>query len=179
MNSLACHMLVSLCLPGRNLKVHAVPKTQGWYNWLLNLSYKHESNCNYFISGKACQFKEPVLLVGETGCGKTSVCQMLAAMHHQSLFTVNCHMHTESSDFLGGLRPIREHTSVSVQLLCMLNWLLVALWALKIEEFVKLCVSLTVIFTAPLIIFASQLQIISHNAKCLFFMVLNKEFCTV
>ena len=67
-----------------------------------------------------------MLLVGETGCGKTSVCQMLAAMHRQSLFTVNCHMHTESSDFLGGLRPIREHTSVSLQLLYIQNWLLVA-----------------------------------------------------
>jgi midasin (ATPase involved in ribosome maturation) len=134
MNSLACHMLVYVCLPGRNLKVHAVPKTPGWYNWLLNLSHKHESNRSYFISGKACQFKEPVLLVGETGCGKTSVCQMLAAMHHQSLFTVNCHMHTESSDFLGGLRPVREHTSVSVQLLCILNWLLVQ-WNLDLSFF--------------------------------------------
>jgi midasin len=67
-----------------------------------------------FILGKACQFKEPVLLVGETGCGKTTVCQMLAAIYQQSLYTVNCHMHTESSDFLGGLRPIRDHTSVSV-----------------------------------------------------------------
>ena len=85
-----------------------------------------------------------MLLVGETGCGKTSVCQMLAAMHRQSLFTVNCHMHTESSDFLGGLRPVREHSSVSVQLLCVLNWLLVAWGAIKIEEFVKLCVSLPV-----------------------------------
>jgi len=120
-----------------------------------------------------------VLLVGETGCGKTSVCQMLATMHCQSLFTVNCHMHTESSDFLGGLRPVREHTSVSAQLLCKQNWLLVALGALKFEEFVKLYVSLTVILTALLIIFASQLQIISHNAKCVFFMVLNKEYCTV
>lgn len=88
-------------------------------------------------------------------------------------------MHTESSDFLGGLRPVREHTSVSARLLCVLNWLLVALEALKIEESVKLYVSLTVNFAALLIIFASQLQIISHNAKCLFFMVLNKECCPV
>jgi midasin (ATPase involved in ribosome maturation) len=115
--------------------------TPGWYNWPLNLSHKQESNHSYFISGKACQFKEPVLLVGETGCGKTSVCQMLAAVHGQSLFTVNCHMHTESSDFLGGLRPVREHTSVSVQILCVLNWLLVVLWAVKLEEVVKLYVS--------------------------------------
>lgn len=169
-------MLISLCLPGRNIKVHAMPKYPGWYNWCLNLFHECESNCSYYISGKACQFKEPVLLVGETGCGKTSVCQMLAAIHHQSLFTVNCHMHTESSDFLGGLRPIREHAGVSVQILCILNWLLAAL---KMEESVKLYVGFTMIIAALLTIFVSQLQILSHNIKCLFIMVLNKEYHTV
>nr|XP_031828776.1 midasin [Nomia melanderi]XP_031828783.1 midasin [Nomia melanderi] len=58
---------------------------------------------------KACEFKEPVLLIGETGCGKTTVCQMLARFRNQELSTINCHMHTEASDFLGSLRPVREH----------------------------------------------------------------------
>ncbi|XP_072761011.1 midasin [Anoplolepis gracilipes] len=57
---------------------------------------------------KACQFKEPVLLVGETGGGKTTVCQLIAAINGQTMRSVNCHMHTESSDFLGNLRPVRE-----------------------------------------------------------------------
>jgi midasin len=61
------------------------------------------------ISGKAVQFKEPVLLVGETGCGKTSVCQLLAALREKLLFAVNCHLHTEAADFLGSLRPVRNH----------------------------------------------------------------------
>jgi len=61
------------------------------------------------ISGKAVQFKEPVLLVGETGCGKTSVCQLLAALRDKLLFAVNCHLHTEAADFLGSLRPVRNH----------------------------------------------------------------------
>lgn len=59
---------------------------------------------------KSCQFKEPVLLVGETGGGKTTVCQLIAAINGQTMRSVNCHMHTESSDFLGNLRPVREHT---------------------------------------------------------------------
>lgn len=59
---------------------------------------------------KSCQFKEPVLLVGETGGGKTTVCQLIAAINGQAMRSVNCHMHTESSDFLGNLRPVREHT---------------------------------------------------------------------
>lgn len=58
---------------------------------------------------KSCQFKEPVLLIGETGGGKTTVCQLIAAINGQTMRAVNCHMHTESSDFLGNLRPVREH----------------------------------------------------------------------
>ncbi|CAK1552224.1 unnamed protein product [Leptosia nina] len=58
---------------------------------------------------KAFSFNEPVLLVGETGCGKTTICQVLAALSKRQLLSVNCHMHTESSDFLGGLRPVRQY----------------------------------------------------------------------
>ncbi|KAF0299690.1 Midasin [Amphibalanus amphitrite] len=57
---------------------------------------------------QALKFQEPVLLVGDTGCGKTTVCQLLAETAGRSLHTVNCHMHTEGADFLGGLRPVRS-----------------------------------------------------------------------
>ncbi|KAK9869491.1 hypothetical protein WA026_003245 [Henosepilachna vigintioctopunctata] len=62
------------------------------------------------LVAKGLQFKEPVLLVGETGGGKTTVCKIIAENNGQELVTVNCHMHTESSDFIGGLRPVRNHT---------------------------------------------------------------------
>ena len=42
-------------------------------------------------------------------CGKTTVCQLYAAMKTKKLHSVNCHLHTESADFLGGLRPVRSH----------------------------------------------------------------------
>ncbi|CAK1584663.1 unnamed protein product [Parnassius mnemosyne] len=61
------------------------------------------------LIAKAFMFDEPVLLVGETGCGKTTICQVLAAISNRKLLSVNCHMHTESSDFLGGLRPVRQY----------------------------------------------------------------------
>ena len=51
---------------------------------------------------------EPVLLVGETGTGKTTVCQMAALMRGQRLHILNCNQHTETSDFLGGFRPARQ-----------------------------------------------------------------------
>lgn len=61
---------------------------------------------------------EPVLLVGETGTGKTTVCQMAAALRGQTLHILNCNQHTETSDFLGGFRPARcaAHASLPGQL---------------------------------------------------------------
>ena len=56
------------------------------------------------------RYNEPVLLVGETGLGKTKVCQSIANLLKRSLISVNCHLNTESSDFLGGLRPTRDAT---------------------------------------------------------------------
>ncbi|KAE8602908.1 hypothetical protein XENTR_v10014171 [Xenopus tropicalis] len=62
------------------------------------------------LVGRALQFGEPVLLVGDTGCGKTTICQLFAALASQTLHCVNCHQHMETSDFLGGLRPIRQRS---------------------------------------------------------------------
>ena len=45
-------------------------------------------------------------------CGKTTMCQMYAALYKTALHSVNCHLHTESADFLGGLRPVRAHSEV-------------------------------------------------------------------
>uniref|UniRef100_A0A665V9V2 Midasin n=1 Tax=Echeneis naucrates TaxID=173247 RepID=A0A665V9V2_ECHNA len=57
------------------------------------------------LVGRALRFGESVLLVGDTGCGKTTICQLFAALASQKFFSVNCHLHMETSDFLGGLRP--------------------------------------------------------------------------
>ena len=56
------------------------------------------------------EHSEPALLVGETGCGKTSVCQLLALLRGQKLRILNCHQHTETGDFLGGFRPARKES---------------------------------------------------------------------
>ncbi|XP_055345103.1 midasin-like isoform X2 [Paramacrobiotus metropolitanus] len=64
------------------------------------------------LAGTALQYGEAVLLVGDTGCGKTTVCQLYADLKQQPLLSVNCHMNTETADFLGGLRPAR-HSSAS------------------------------------------------------------------
>ncbi|CAF4426958.1 unnamed protein product, partial [Adineta steineri] len=55
------------------------------------------------------EFDEPALLVGETGCGKTTICEILSQINKQKLFTINCHTTTESADFLGSIRPVRRN----------------------------------------------------------------------
>ncbi len=65
------------------------------------------------------QHSEPALLVGDTGTGKTTVCQMLTLMRGQKLHIINCNQHTETSDFLGGFRPVRS-VCMTVLLLSLL-----------------------------------------------------------
>lgn len=49
---------------------------------------------------------EPVLLVGETGTGKTSTVQYLAAQSATTLKVVNMSQQSDSSDLLGGYKPV-------------------------------------------------------------------------
>lgn len=56
----------------------------------------------------ALAHNEPVLLVGETGCGKTSVCEVIAEAFNQRLVGVNCHQNMETADLLGSQRPVRN-----------------------------------------------------------------------
>lgn len=56
--------------------------------------------------------KEPILLVGETGCGKTTVCQLLSEYMGKELIIVNAHQNTETSDLLGAQRPVRNRSKL-------------------------------------------------------------------
>lgn len=55
----------------------------------------------YFLVERCYRMREPVLLVGETGGGKTTVCQLLSIVLQSRLHILNCHQYTETSDFLG------------------------------------------------------------------------------
>ncbi|KAG7445730.1 P-loop containing nucleoside triphosphate hydrolase protein [Guyanagaster necrorhizus] len=71
----------------------------------------------FILVGRALRFNEPVLLVGETGCGKTSVCQVIADAKFQPLHTLNCHQGTETADLIGGLRPVRNRAALEADTL--------------------------------------------------------------
>lgn len=62
----------------------------------------------FILVARALRFNEPILLVGETGTGKTSICQLYADAVSQQLHMLNCHQNTETADLLGGLRPVRN-----------------------------------------------------------------------
>lgn len=69
----------------------------------------------YLLLLRALQSNEPVLLVGETGSGKTSVCQMYADAKSRALYSINCHQNTETADLIGALRPIRNKATLEAE----------------------------------------------------------------
>ncbi|KAM0680844.1 hypothetical protein GINT2_001118 [Glugoides intestinalis] len=50
---------------------------------------------------KAWKNNEPILLIGETGIGKTKLCELVSLIFGSSLKGVNVHAGTESADFIG------------------------------------------------------------------------------
>ena len=52
--------------------------------------------------GRCVQLGEPVLLVGETGVGKTAAVSYLANITGNTLITINLSQQTDSTDLLGG-----------------------------------------------------------------------------
>ncbi|KAK9466820.1 hypothetical protein V1512DRAFT_275936 [Lipomyces arxii] len=75
----------------------------------------------FSLVNEAVKNREPVLLVGETGCGKTTVCQMLAEQFGKTLHIVNAHQNTEASDIIGTQRPLRNRSEVQEQLIAELQ----------------------------------------------------------
>ncbi|TVU30479.1 hypothetical protein EJB05_22106, partial [Eragrostis curvula] len=69
----------------------------------------------YFLIERCYRSREPVLLVGETGGGKTTVCQVLSAVLGLKLHILNCHQYTETSDFIGGFCPIRDRSRIALE----------------------------------------------------------------
>ena len=78
----------------------------------------------YVLVSQALSKNEPVLLVGETGSGKTTICQVIAAAMKKTLHIVNAHQNMETGDLIGAQRPIRNRAAVSTALVYDLTQIL-------------------------------------------------------
>lgn len=67
----------------------------------------------YTLVSQALRNNEPILLVGETGCGKTTICQLLAESLSKVLHIVNAHQNTETGDLIGSQRPVRNRGAIA------------------------------------------------------------------
>ena len=70
----------------------------------------------YILVMQALRNKEPVLLIGETGSGKTIMCQAVAEVMKKQLHIVNAHHNMETGDLIGAQRPLRNRAAVEAKL---------------------------------------------------------------
>ncbi|KAK5102720.1 AAA ATPase midasin [Lithohypha guttulata] len=71
----------------------------------------------FVLVSTALQNNEPVLLVGETGCGKTQVCQCIAHAFERQLNIYNAHSNTETGDLIGSQRPMRHKSELAATII--------------------------------------------------------------
>lgn len=67
----------------------------------------------FVLVSEALRSNEPVLLVGETGCGKTQICQVVSEAFGRPLRIYNAHTNTETGDLIGSQRPIRNRSELA------------------------------------------------------------------
>lgn len=85
---------------------------------------------------QALRRNEPVLLVGETGSGKTTICQVVANLMSTKLHILNAHQNMETGDLIGAQRPVRNRASIEEQLIVDISSILME-YSLYKEDFAK------------------------------------------
>jgi midasin len=88
----------------------------------------------FVLLARALRHNEPALLVGDTGSGKTSVCELYANALGVTLRTINCHQNTETADLLGGQRPLRHRAAWLAQRMQHVKFLLSASCSIDDDE---------------------------------------------
>ncbi|KAL4876079.1 hypothetical protein BJY04DRAFT_223430 [Aspergillus karnatakaensis] len=78
----------------------------------------------FMLVSTALDNNEPILLVGETGCGKTQLCQAVSDAYRKHLHIINAHVNLETGDLIGAQRPVRNRSAIEETLLADLRRLL-------------------------------------------------------
>ncbi|WWC59552.1 uncharacterized protein I303_102108 [Kwoniella dejecticola CBS 10117] len=97
----------------------------------------------FTLVAAALAHNEPVLLVGETGCGKTSVCEVIARMFNQQLVGVNCHQNMETADLLGSQRPVRNRLERRSRIISTLSQFSAISPTITDDEMMSICKELS------------------------------------
>ncbi|KAL9584811.1 MAG: hypothetical protein Q9212_001894, partial [Teloschistes hypoglaucus] len=95
---------------------HTIPAQPGFGPVARGIVWTTSMRRLYVLVTQALTSREPVLLVGETGTGKTTVCQVIAAAMQNHLHMVNAHQNLETGDLIGSQRPIRSRRSIEARL---------------------------------------------------------------
>jgi midasin len=93
----------------------------------------------FVLVAAALAKNEPVLLVGETGCGKTSICEVVARAFSQRMVGVNCHQNMETADLLGSQRPVRNRNERRAKVMAALSAHTAVSHGITDEELLALC----------------------------------------
>ncbi len=76
----------------------------------LKIKFTQSMNRIITLIDKAISNHEAVLLIGETGTGKTLSVEYLSQIYNRKLITINCHENMDTNDFLGSLRSNTNNT---------------------------------------------------------------------
>ncbi|PIA14854.1 P-loop containing nucleoside triphosphate hydrolase protein, partial [Coemansia reversa NRRL 1564] len=95
-------------------RLHAMPEFQA-LSQTSDVAWTSAMRRLFVLTALCLRFDEPVLLVGETGTGKTTVCQLLATALGRQLHAVSCHQNTEAADVLGAQRPVRNRNALLLE----------------------------------------------------------------
>ncbi|KAL8928816.1 MAG: hypothetical protein Q9208_001594 [Pyrenodesmia sp. 3 TL-2023] len=85
----------------------------------------------YVLVTEALKNQEPVLLVGETGSGKTTICQVVASAMQNHLRLVNAHQNMETGDLIGSQRPVRSRQPLEARLYAALRKVLLEMLGIE------------------------------------------------
>ncbi|KMT04854.1 hypothetical protein BVRB_7g170240 isoform A [Beta vulgaris subsp. vulgaris] len=114
------------------------PKTRSLGEDVGNIVWTKSMERLYFLIERCYQLQEPVLLVGETGGGKTTVCQLLSMALGAKLHILNCHQYTETSDFIGGFYPVRERSRIASEFKTLIEQLVLSKAFINFHNDIKL-----------------------------------------
>ncbi|KAI4254279.1 MAG: hypothetical protein LQ352_003178 [Teloschistes flavicans] len=95
---------------------HTIPAQSSFDPTSTGIVWTKSTRRLYVLVTQALQSREPVLLVGEPGTGKTTICQVIAAAMQNHLHMVNAHQNLETGDLIGSQRPIRSRRLIEARL---------------------------------------------------------------